>query len=250
MDRDAGSSRCARSDVAPRAARGPSGTHPTAGRGRRCFGCARGDRCRRGSRSSDYGWRLSRRSDIRGRRCASHEANQDAGSKDRGKGDKGGDKEGNTNVPITERTITAVGDSVLLGARLALQERMSKLHVDAEISRQPYDTLSRIRERLSADAMADVLVIQTGTNGVPVEEDLRSVLEKLHELDRVVLVNVRSPVPWMDQSNRILESAARRIRQRRGCRLGERICGGGELLRLRRHPPDAEGHGGIRAGST
>jgi peptidoglycan/LPS O-acetylase OafA/YrhL len=131
------------------------------------------------------------------------------GSKDGGKGDEGGDKADDANVPITERTITAVGDSVLLSARLALQERMPKMHVDAEISRQPYDTLARIRERFRADAMADVLVIQTGTNGVPVEDDLRSVLDKLHELDRVVLVNVRSPVPWMDQSNRILESAAR-----------------------------------------
>jgi len=130
-------------------------------------------------------------------------------------GTKNGGQEGEKNngnkptVPMAEGSITAVGDSVLLGARLALQERMPKLHVDAEVSRQPYDTISRIRERLRADAMADVLVIQTGTNGIPVEADLRSVLEKLHELDRVVLVNVRAPVPWMDQSNRILDGAAR-----------------------------------------
>jgi len=131
-----------------------------------------------------------------------------SGSKS-GSGEGGKDGDNGPTGPMSERAITAVGDSVLLGARLALQERMPKLHVDAEVSRQPYDTISRIRERLRADVMADVLVIQTGTNGVPVEADMRSLLEKLHEVDRVVLVNVRSPVPWMDESNRILEAAAR-----------------------------------------
>jgi len=113
--------------------------------------------------------------------------------------------------PIALRTqrITAVGDSVLLGARAAIKDEMPRTTIDATISRQPAELIARVEERARLGRLAPVLVIHTGTNGIPSASDLRSLLEGLSGLRRVVLVNIHAPVPWAEQSNRALETAAR-----------------------------------------
>lgn len=114
-------------------------------------------------------------------------------------------------VDLTTQRITAVGDSVLLGARDAVQKALPRVTIDASVSRQPSDLIDRIEERRRAGALADVLVIHTGTNGLPVTPDLRALLMQLDDLTRIVLVNVRSPVPWAAQSNEILQVASREL---------------------------------------
>ena len=110
--------------------------------------------------------------------------------------------------PLWERPITAVGDSVLLGARAALEDRFPRVTVDAAISRQPVEIANRVRERIRVQRIGDVLVLQTGTNGPPDDEGLQDFLSSLRGLDAVVVMTVRSEVPWMDQSNTIIERAA------------------------------------------
>ena len=113
--------------------------------------------------------------------------------------------------PIDLRTqhITAVGDSVLLGARTAIKDSMPHTVIDAAISRQPYDLIARVKERKRLGLLAPVLVIHTGTNGIPVASDLRALLTSLHDERRIVLINVHSPVPWAKQSNQALATAAK-----------------------------------------
>jgi len=65
-----------------------------------------------------------------------------------------------------------------------------------------------VRERIEVNRMGDVLVLQTGTNGPPDSDGFRDFLGSLSELDVVVVVTVRSEVPWMDQSNAIIERTA------------------------------------------
>jgi peptidoglycan/LPS O-acetylase OafA/YrhL len=109
---------------------------------------------------------------------------------------------------LWERRITAVGDSVLLGARRAIEERFPRVVVDAAISRQPAEIAERVRERIKLERIGDVLILQTGTNGPPDPTGLDDFLASLHKLDLVVVTTVRSEVPWMDQSNAIIERAA------------------------------------------
>lgn len=126
---------------------------------------------------------------------------------DQQKKDKQEDRRRATGTLATLRT-TAIGDSVLLGARLALLDALPRLTVDAAISRQPEDIIDRVRERMRADAIGRVVIMQIGTNGIPPAAELRDLLVELGDRDRVVLVNVQSPVSWMDQSNRAIDAAA------------------------------------------
>jgi peptidoglycan/LPS O-acetylase OafA/YrhL len=110
--------------------------------------------------------------------------------------------------PLWQRHITAVGDSVLLGARSALEDRFPRMVVDAAVGRQPVEIANRVRERIRLQRIGDVLILQTGTNGPPDAEGLEEFLSSLRKLDAVVVLTVRSEVPWMDQSNAIIERAA------------------------------------------
>jgi hypothetical protein len=121
-------------------------------------------------------------------------------------GDQGLDDQ--RDVPLWDRPVTAVGDSVLLGARSALAARFPKITVDAALGRQPAQIAERVREREQANRLGDVLVIQTGTNGPPDPQGFADFLGRLSGLDLVVVLTVRSEVPWMDQSNAIIERAA------------------------------------------
>ena len=111
-------------------------------------------------------------------------------------------------VALWNRKITAVGDSVLLGARSAIEDTFDRVTVDAAISRQSFEIAERVRERIAVDRMGDVLVLQTGTNGPPDAAGFKDFLASLDDLDLVVVTTVRSEVPWMDQSNAIIERAA------------------------------------------
>ncbi len=114
-------------------------------------------------------------------------------------------------LPLEQRPITAVGDSVLLGARTALSERLPRVTVDAAVGRQPVDIANRVRERIKFDRLADVLILQTGTNGTPDPQGFPDFLEGLGDLERVVVPTVRSQVPWMGQSNDTIRAAAARL---------------------------------------
>jgi lysophospholipase L1-like esterase len=132
----------------------------------------------------------------------------DPGSNSGGGSETNGDRNHVHSGPLWQRPITAVGDSVLLGARDALEARFPHMTVDAAVSRQPVEIANRVRERIRLQRIGDVLVLQTGTNGPPDAEGLEDFLSSLHGLDAVVVMTVRSEVPWMDQSNAIIERAA------------------------------------------
>ncbi len=111
-------------------------------------------------------------------------------------------------LPLEQGPITAVGDSVLLGVRDALTARLPRAAVDAAIGRQPVEIANRVRERIRLGRLADVLILQSGTNGPPDPQGFPDFLESLADLDLVVVTTVRSQVPWMSESNETIKRAA------------------------------------------
>lgn len=110
---------------------------------------------------------------------------------------------------LTKRPITAVGDSVMLGARAALVEAMPKVTVDAEVSRQALPTYQRLRDRLAAGKLSQVVILHVGTNGPAYEADLRKAVKGLSDRGRVVLVTTHMPEKWMPESNASIRNVAK-----------------------------------------
>lgn len=107
---------------------------------------------------------------------------------------------------FSKRSITMVGDSVLLGARSSVKKVLPKATIDAAVGRQILEVNDRITQRLAADKLGDVVVIHTGTNGPAYTSDLKKILNQLKDRPRVILVTTHVPLKWMQESNNDINS--------------------------------------------
>ena len=100
--------------------------------------------------------------------------------------------------------VSAIGDSVLLGARSAVKEAIPGIRVDAAVARMPGSFIGDIRELIASDKLAPIVVVHPGTNGVLTESMLRNMLEQLSDYPRVVIVNSDVPRVWQDPNNEVI----------------------------------------------
>ena len=100
--------------------------------------------------------------------------------------------------------LTGIGDSVMLGARVTLQRVIDGTQIDAEVSRQAWTVLSRIRDLSKKGLLTPTVLIHTGTNGTISEDDLRRMLEILSDRDLVVVMNTSVPRSWEEPNNEVI----------------------------------------------
>ena len=107
---------------------------------------------------------------------------------------------------LTGQPMTAIGDSVMLGASGALDKAFN-VTVDAAVSRQFPEIASRVTARKAAGQLQDVVIIHPGTNGTAYWDGLLDTLGSLRDR-QVVLVTVHTPNSWMADSNRNINGMA------------------------------------------
>ena len=105
-------------------------------------------------------------------------------------------------------SLTAVGDSVMLGATPELKRAFPGAVVDAVEGRQATDAFATIEKLLGSGHLGKNVILQTGTNGTIDPAVLRSILAKLAGR-RVIILNVHVPRPWQNSDNATLEAAVR-----------------------------------------
>lgn len=117
--------------------------------------------------------------------------------------------------------VLAVGDSVMLAARNALTEAsQGHVYVDAAIGRQVPDGLDVLQRYRDNGTLATVsaVVVHLGTNG-KMSDDLFNRLVAITEgVPRVVVLNVRVPKSWEEQSNAAIDGG---VPQHPAMRLGD-----------------------------
>jgi hypothetical protein len=99
--------------------------------------------------------------------------------------------------------VRAYGDSVMLGAKSALQKRLHA-HVNAAVSRQSYQLLAIVRNDFAKGRIHGPVVIHTGTNGTVVKRDLERSIKKIQKRHLVLLVNAKVNRGWVPGNNRII----------------------------------------------
>ena len=105
--------------------------------------------------------------------------------------------------------VLAIGESVMLGARTGLSDRIKSTSVDAAVGRQAADVLSRIRQLKAAGAFRETVVLHVGSNGYVTKEQMDSIMKEFSGVPRLVLVNVSVPRVWQDPNNALIEEAVR-----------------------------------------
>jgi peptidoglycan/LPS O-acetylase OafA/YrhL len=105
--------------------------------------------------------------------------------------------------------VTAVGDSVLLGASPVLTRMLPGIHLYATVGWQAMNVLAQLQALADAKALTPVVLIHLGTNGVITEDELRKMLTLLADRKRVILVNTHVPRRWQDDNNDTIQRVAR-----------------------------------------
>ncbi|MCU1427826.1 MAG: Acyltransferase family [Actinomycetia bacterium] len=92
--------------------------------------------------------------------------------------------------------VLAIGDSVMLGARGALQRDIPGIQVDAAVSRQFWDAISVLQQYARYGALPQTVVIHMGTNGAFSDAQFDQMMGVLGRSRRVVFVTAREPRSW------------------------------------------------------
>jgi hypothetical protein len=111
--------------------------------------------------------------------------------------------------------VSAVGDSVMLGAVDALQQKIPNLGLlNAQGSRQPPAATDILRQLRAADHLGDAVVVHVGNNGPFTDEQFDELMQPLAGTRKVLIVNLtvppRVPDPIAIPNNTVLASGAQR----------------------------------------
>jgi hypothetical protein len=108
-------------------------------------------------------------------------------------------------------SVSAIGDSVMLGAVEGLQKEIRGLTVvDAEVGLQVYTGTDILKSRRASGYLGDVVVVHLGNNGVFTKREFDRIMRTLSGVDRVLFVNVSVPRTWEEPNNRVIAEGVAR----------------------------------------
>jgi peptidoglycan/LPS O-acetylase OafA/YrhL len=108
-------------------------------------------------------------------------------------------------------SVSAIGDSVMLGALRGLQKDIQGLTViDAEVGLQVYAATDILKSRRALGQLGDVVVVHLGNNGIFTKREFNQIMRSLSGVDRVVFINVSVPRAWEEPNNQVIAEGVER----------------------------------------
>jgi peptidoglycan/LPS O-acetylase OafA/YrhL len=112
-------------------------------------------------------------------------------------------------VETTATDALAVGDSVMLGAKRAMQDAMPGITVNAVVGRQFGTVISSVRWFVKEGLAPGPVVVNAGTNGTFEDDDLDDLVDAAGGR-KLLLVNTKSEKKWESLMNERMAAAAAR----------------------------------------
>jgi peptidoglycan/LPS O-acetylase OafA/YrhL len=108
-------------------------------------------------------------------------------------------------------SVSAIGDSVMLGAVRGLQRDINGLAaVDAEVGLQVDSAIDILKARRASGELGSVVVVHLGNNGTFTKAQFDQIMRILSGTDRVVFVNVNVPRSWEGPNNEVISEGIQR----------------------------------------
>jgi peptidoglycan/LPS O-acetylase OafA/YrhL len=149
---------------------------------------------------------IARRSAASGAADREAEAAAAAGEKKEKK-----EKKENAGAETAVGPVSAVGDSVMLGAAEKLGKTVPNVvTIDAEVGFQAADVIAVLEARRYSGELGEVVVVHIGSNGVFTAEQFDETMGTLEGVRRVVFVNVNVPRPWAQPNNEVIAEGIER----------------------------------------
>lgn len=110
-------------------------------------------------------------------------------------------------VPVAPAPITAIGDSVMLGASDVLAERVPEVGItDSSVGMQVADAISILEARRDASQLGNSVVLHIGTNGTFTADEFDEIMSILQDVERVYFINVKAPRSWEVTNNEVIRA--------------------------------------------
>ena len=106
--------------------------------------------------------------------------------------------------------VTAVGDSVMLGAAQQLAADVPGIDLDAAVGRQVTEVIALLREREASGLLGDVLLLHIGNNGEFTDEQFDRIVDLAGPRRRVVFLTVKVTREWEEANNAVIARGAER----------------------------------------
>jgi len=113
-----------------------------------------------------------------------------------------------TEVPLVR--VTAIGDSVMLGAANTLAAGVGNIEVDAAVGRQVSAAIDLLSAYRDAGRLGEVVIVHMGNNGTFSSGQFDQMMEVLAGVRRVVFVNLKVPRSWEGPNNSVLAEGVTR----------------------------------------
>jgi len=108
--------------------------------------------------------------------------------------------------------VTAIGDSVMIGAGVELDRLICNIEVDAAQSRAVHVAIAVLREQQAAGALGETVIIHIGNNGVFYSSQFDEMMEILAGARRVVFINVKVPREYQGPNNAVIAEGVKRYK--------------------------------------
>ena len=112
-------------------------------------------------------------------------------------------------VLTTAPSVTAIGDSVMLGAAYSLAGSIPGIDVDAQVGRQASAAISLLSQRAASNLLGSVILMDIGNNGTFTSAQFDQIMA-IAGTRTVIFVNLRVPRSWQDGNNAVIADGVAR----------------------------------------
>ena len=113
-------------------------------------------------------------------------------------------------VPASTPLVTAVGDSVMLGAASWLAGSIPNIDLDSQVGRQASAAIAILEDRLEQGQLGQIVLVHIGNNGTLSNDQFEQIMSIAGPDRQVIFVNTEVPRDWQDSNNAVLAAGAAR----------------------------------------
>jgi hypothetical protein len=113
-------------------------------------------------------------------------------------------------VPADTPHVTAIGDSVMLGAAAWLAGNIPNLDLDSQVGRQASAAIALLQERLDQGQLGQIVLVHIGNNGTLTDGQFEQLMSIAGPQRQVIFLNTQVPRAWQDGNNAVLSAGAQR----------------------------------------
>ncbi|WP_285876871.1 acyltransferase family protein [Fictibacillus phosphorivorans] len=111
--------------------------------------------------------------------------------------------------PVAEnKSVTVIGDSVMIEVAPHLEEAFEKVEVDAKIGRQFREAKDIVQQKKNSGSLGEIVVIELGANGPLPDKKMAELIEDIGTNRDIYMITTRVPKPWQNEVNDTMKEVA------------------------------------------